>query len=72
MSGKHIRGYCDRPNPRPGERLDFFVSSPVQGTCQTRVLRLLHGDRNPAGPGYKVEEVAGLAPAEIPVAPQFT
>ncbi|MBX9606997.1 MAG: hypothetical protein K2Y51_12295 [Gammaproteobacteria bacterium] len=72
MSGKHIRGYCDRPNPHPGERLDFFVSSPVSGACQTRVLRLLHGDRNPAGPGYKVEEVAGLASGEIEVGPQFT
>ena len=29
-----IRGYCDRPNVRPGEVLDVFVSSPHPGNYQ--------------------------------------
>ena len=27
MSYAQIRGYCDRPNVRPGETLDFFLSN---------------------------------------------
>jgi N,N-dimethylformamidase len=58
MSYQHIRGYCDRPNVRPGETLDFFISSPEAGRCEVSLVRLIHGDRNPAGPGYKEEAVA--------------
>ena len=53
MSYQQIRGYCDRPNVRPGETLDFFISSPEAGRCEVSLVRLIHGDRNPAGPGYK-------------------
>ncbi|MGR8920878.1 MAG: N,N-dimethylformamidase beta subunit family domain-containing protein [Gammaproteobacteria bacterium] len=52
-----IRGYCDRPNVRPGESLDVFVSSPRPGNYRASLVRLIHGDRNPAGPGYREEPV---------------
>lgn len=67
-----IRGYCDRPNVRAGESLDFFISSPQPGTCSTHLVRLLHGDRNPAGPGYKEEVVPGAWEGEHPATTQFT
>jgi len=64
-----IRGYCDRPNVRPGETLDVFVSSPTPGTYNASLVRLIHGDRNPAGPGYREEPVdlpfAGAYPARF-------
>ncbi|MEQ8660045.1 MAG: hypothetical protein RLW62_04450 [Gammaproteobacteria bacterium] len=58
MKPLHIRGYCDRPNVRPGESLDVFVSSPQAGHYRASLVRLVHGDRNPAGPGYREEAVA--------------
>jgi len=67
-----IRGYCDRPNVRPGEALDFFVSTPRPGPCRTRLVRLIHGDRNPDGPGYKEEDVAGVGSGELLATTQFT
>ncbi|MGE3772847.1 MAG: N,N-dimethylformamidase beta subunit family domain-containing protein [Gammaproteobacteria bacterium] len=72
MKLAQIRGYCDRPNVRPGETLDFFVGSPTAGTCRTSLVRLIHGDRNPDGPGYKEALVAGVAAGELAVGPQFT
>ncbi|MGE0485229.1 MAG: N,N-dimethylformamidase beta subunit family domain-containing protein [Gammaproteobacteria bacterium] len=58
MKPLQIRGYCDRPNVRPGEALDVFVSSPLAGDYRASLVRLIHGDRNPAGPGYREEAVA--------------
>lgn len=52
-----IKGYCDRPSARPGERLDFFVSLPEAGSFDARLVRLIAGDRHPGGPGPRVEEV---------------
>lgn len=72
MARALIRGYCDRPNIKPGERLTFFISSPEPGTCRTSVVRLIHGDRNPEGPGYKEEEVKGLGAGTHQVATQHT
>ncbi|MFT4583744.1 MAG: N,N-dimethylformamidase [Gammaproteobacteria bacterium] len=57
MSALQIRGYCDRPSVRPNEELNIFVSTPTAGTYSAELIRLIHGDRNPAGPGYKEEAV---------------
>ncbi len=72
MKLAQIRGYCDRPNVRPGETLDFFVSSPTPGPYRTSLVRLIHGDRNPVGPGYREETVAGAAAGELQATTQFT
>lgn len=72
MKLEQIRGYCDRPNVRPGEVLDFFVSSPRPGPCRTALVRLIHGDRNPDGPGYKEEAVSGAPAGELQATTQFT
>lgn len=67
-----IRGYCDRPNVRPGETLDVFVSSPQPGSYQASLVRLIHGDRNPAGPGYREEAVATTLAGTYPARAQRT
>jgi N,N-dimethylformamidase len=72
MSYQQIRGYCDRPNVRPGEALDFFISSPEAGRCSASLVRLIHGDRNPAGPGYKEEAVPSAIDGQYAVGTQFT
>ncbi len=72
MSYQQIRGYCDRPSVRPGETLDFFISSPEAGRCDVSLVRLIHGDRNPVGPGYKEEAVASAVNGQYAVGTQFT
>jgi len=57
-SPMRILGYCDRPNVRPGEVLRFFVSCDEElGAYQTDIVRLIHGDLDPRGPGYKEQVV---------------
>lgn len=50
-----IHGYADRLSVAPGERIEFKVSSEEPGTYRADVVRLIHGDTNPAGPGFKEE-----------------
>jgi N,N-dimethylformamidase len=50
-------GYGDRWSVQPGETIRFMVSAAVP-RYHARLVRLIHGDVNPAGPGSKDEPVA--------------
>ena len=54
-------GYSDRLSAAPGEAIAFMVSS-AHATYAADVVRLVHGDPNPLGPGFIVE------PVDTPVA----
>ena len=47
-----VVGYTDRPSVKVGETLKFMVSS-RHPTYRADIVRLIHGDPNPAGPGLK-------------------
>ena len=47
-----IVGYADRLSVQPGETIRFMVSS-EEPRYQADIVRLIHGDANPAGPGLK-------------------
>jgi N,N-dimethylformamidase len=51
-------GYVDRFSARPGERIAVKVSSQLGEPYQADLVRIVHGDPNPAGPGLKFEKVA--------------
>lgn len=51
-----IHGYADRLSVAPGEPIEFKVCSEEPGRYRADVVRLVHGDTNPAGPGF-LEEV---------------
>jgi N,N-dimethylformamidase len=59
-----IHGYSDRLSVAPGERIEFKVSSEEPGTYRADVVRLIHGDTNPAGPGFKEEVIETDASGE--------
>jgi N,N-dimethylformamidase len=48
-----ITGYADRWSVRQGERIDFNISVLGGGRYKARVARVLCGDPNPKGPGYR-------------------
>lgn len=50
-------GYLDRFSGRPGERIEVKVSSRLSAPYRADLVRIVHGDPNPAGPGIKIEEV---------------
>ena len=55
-----LLGYTDRLSVAPGESVRFMVSCD-HAEYDARLVRLLHGDTNPAGPGFRQLEV----PSEI-------
>jgi N,N-dimethylformamidase len=58
-------GYADRFSVAPGETIAFKVSSAAATPYQARLVRLISGDPNPAGPGIKEE------PVPAPFAPSY-
>lgn len=59
-------GYVDRFSARPGERIAVKVSSAHAMPYRADLVRIIHADPNPAGPGIKLEEVAAEFAGEYP------
>src|SRR3954471_1593079 len=64
-----IVGYGDRLSVQPGETIKFMVSS-KSPTYRADIVRLIHGDPNPKGPGIKEQVVNTPANADYPGKPQ--
>ena len=52
-----ITGYSDKYQAFPGEKIQFYVNSEKKENYDVQIVRLIHGDTNPEGPGYKEEEI---------------
>jgi N,N-dimethylformamidase len=52
-----ILGYPDRYSVAPGEEIAFKVSLEEGTHFDARIVRVVHGDANPAGPGLKFRHV---------------
>src|SRR5204862_4014133 len=50
-------GYLDRFSTRPGERIAVKVSSQGHAPYDADLVRIIHGDANPPGPGLKSNEI---------------
>ena len=46
-----LTGYADRFSVAPGETIEFKVSSAAAEPYEARLVRVISGDPNPAGPG---------------------
>lgn len=58
-----IVGYADALSVLPGQPLQVKVST-VMSRYRASLVRLVHGDVNPAGPGYKEERIASAIDGE--------
>lgn len=52
-----ILGYADRLSTAPGETVQVMVSCDGVETYKAELVRVIHGDINPAGPGFREEVV---------------
>lgn len=50
-----VTGYTDRFSARPGDTVEFHVHSEFEEPYQADIVRLIHGDTNPDGPGFREE-----------------
>ncbi|MFT5810761.1 MAG: N,N-dimethylformamidase, partial [Rubritalea sp.] len=53
-----ITGYSDKYSVCPGDDLQFYINSEHNEDYELQMVRLIHGDTNPDGPGYKEAEIA--------------
>src|ERR1700757_4765496 len=51
-----VIGYSDELSVLPDERVKFYVSCDTE-RYHADIVRLINGDTNPAGPGFKIEPV---------------
>ncbi|MFT5114910.1 MAG: N,N-dimethylformamidase [Parasphingorhabdus sp.] len=67
-----LTGYCDRFSVKPGEQIEFMVSAEGTTTTDVQLVKLIHGDENPEGPGFIEEEVDGPINGQHAVRKQHT
>ena len=48
-----ITGYSDNYSVCPGDEICFYVNSEKNEAYNVDIVRLIHGDTNPEGPGFK-------------------
>jgi N,N-dimethylformamidase len=60
-----ILGYCDKLSVAPGETVRFMVSCEAE-RYRAEIVRIVHGDANPAGPGLRLAPVATPITGEYP------
>jgi N,N-dimethylformamidase len=65
INGMKVVGYADGLSVQPGETIRFMVSSELP-RFRADIVRLIHGDTNPRGPGFKEELVPTPANKEYP------
>jgi N,N-dimethylformamidase len=61
-----ITGYSDKYSVCPGDDVKFYVNSEENEVYDAQIVRLIHGDTNPEGPGYKEEEIGGTCNKAYP------
>src|SRR5579859_4698845 len=69
--GSELIGYTDRWSVAPGERIQLMASSSTSPVT-VHLVRLRHGDPNPAGPGLRSEPVSSPVDGDYPCSPQTT
>ncbi|QBF30826.1 N,N-dimethylformamidase beta subunit family domain-containing protein [Thalassococcus sp. S3] len=72
MTDIRLFGYSDPLAAQAGKPIDFMVSAEGTETVRAQIVRLVHGDFNPDGPGFIEEEVDADIPADLAVRRQYT
>ena len=60
-----VHGYADRLSVAPGETIEFKVSCDEPGSYRADLVRLIHGDTNPVGPGVTTSGVGTASPLPL-------
>lgn len=63
---KTIVGYCDPLSVAPGETIRFMVSTYEPGAYRAEIVRLICGDTDAEGAGFKEEEIKSAVSGEYP------
>jgi N,N-dimethylformamidase len=65
-------GYADKISVRPGDVIQFYVNADGTDSAEAQLVRLIHGDEHPAGPGFVEEAIDCAANGSWGVEKQYT
>lgn len=72
MAQIKLFGYTDKISVKPGDTIQFHVNADGVDQAEAQLVRLIHGDQHPSGPGYRDEEIACEANGVWAVKKQYT
>jgi len=72
MTDVRLFGYADPLCAQAGAAIDFMISAEGTNEVSAEIVRLVHGDFNPEGPGFIEERVETDIPATLTVRRQYT
>jgi N,N-dimethylformamidase len=72
MAEIKVFGYGNKISVKQGEIIDFHVSADGTSTANAQLVRLIHGDENPVGPGFVEQEINHPVNGVWTVKKQFT
>ena len=66
-----ISGYTDKVSVAPGEEIAILATVENSATAEVQIVRLIHGDEHPDGPGFVEELIAADVNGTQAVRKQF-
>ena len=72
MAQIKVFGYTDKLSVKPGDELTFHVHADGTDKAKAQLVRLIHGDEHPSGPGFIEEEIASPLNGEWKLRKQYT
>ncbi|MBN9510951.1 MAG: LamG domain-containing protein, partial [Alphaproteobacteria bacterium] len=70
MADIRISAYTDKLSVKPGDTLQVMASADATETVRAELVRLIHGDEHPDGPGFVAQPVASPIDRAWPVRKQ--
>jgi N,N-dimethylformamidase len=71
MANIRISAYTDRLSVKPGDTLQVMASAEAAETVRAQLVRLIHGDQHPDGPGFVEQPVTSPIDRDWPVRKQY-
>ncbi len=71
MANIRISAYTDKLSVKAGDTLNVMASAEATGTLRAQLVRLIHGDAHPDGPGFIEQPVASAIDREWPARKQY-
>ncbi len=72
MQKAYVSGYAEKLAVKAGDTQRFMISGEGVERVRVQLVRLIHGDENPAGPGFIEREIDAACNGEVAVQHQFT
>lgn len=72
MAQVKLFGYVDKISVKPGDTIGFHVNADGTETAEAQLVRLIHGDQHPSGPGFIEEPIDCAVNGAWPVKKQYT